>query len=110
MSRYIDADDSRIDLDERGFDFFTTEHDIDEAQRWLDEQPTQDVEPVIHAYWEEECRTEITFPSGDSAMLIERRCSNCQLWSNKEIPYYYPKPAKRCSNCGAKMDGKENTK
>ena len=74
----------------------------------LDAIPEADVEPVIHAYWEKECRSEIIFLSGESTMLIERKCSNCHLWSDKEILKYYPVPAERCSKCGAKMDGKEN--
>ena len=71
----------------------------------IDYCPRADVEPVVHAYWEKECRSEIIFPSGESAMLIERKCSNCHLWSDKEILTYYLTPAKRCSECGAKMDG-----
>lgn len=73
----------------------------------IDHCPRADVEPVVHAYWEKECRGQTMFPSGEPATLIERKCSNCHLWSDKEILKYYPTPAERCSVCGAKMDGKE---
>lgn len=73
----------------------------------IDHCPRADVEHVVHAHWEKECRSEITFPSGEVAMLIERKCSNCHTWSDKEILRYYPTPAERCSKCGAKMDGGE---
>ena len=47
MARYIDAENARIDADERGFDFWTTDADIDNVQKFLDEQPTVDVVEVI---------------------------------------------------------------
>ena len=73
----------------------------------IDNCPRADVEPVIHAYWKNECRSQIMFPDGEAAILIERQCSNCCNWSDKEILNYYPTmPAERCSVCGARMDGK----
>lgn len=38
--RLIDADDAFIDADERGFDFWCCDNDIDNAQRFIREQPT----------------------------------------------------------------------
>lgn len=68
--------------------------------------PAADVEPVIHAYWKNECRSQIMFPDGEAAILIERQCSNCCHWSDKEILKYYLAPSPRCSVCGARMDRK----
>lgn len=108
MSRYIDAD--KFDI----FTYTKTEgrpDTFDDGVTYVLEQidmsPTADVEPVRHGYWEKECRSQIIFPDGEVATLIERKCSNCHLWSDKEILKYYPEPAERCSKCGAKMDGKE---
>lgn len=38
--RLIDADDAFIDADERGFDFWSCDADIDSAQEFLRAQPT----------------------------------------------------------------------
>ena len=38
--RLIDADDAVIDADERGFDFWCCDADIDSAQSFIREQPT----------------------------------------------------------------------
>lgn len=38
--RLIDADDAHIDADERGFDFWACDADIDSAQEFLKAQPT----------------------------------------------------------------------
>lgn len=78
------------------------------SKEQIDALPDVECEPVRHAHWEKECRSQITFPDGEVATLIERKCSNCHTWSDKEILKYYPTPAERCSKCGAKMDGKEN--
>lgn len=73
----------------------------------LDDIPEADVEPIVHAYWEEETEVPIALPYGEE-ILIERKCSNCHKWSDKEILVYYPAPAKYCSACGAKMDVGKN--
>ena len=38
--RLIDADEAHIDADERGFDFWACDADIDSAQEFLKAQPT----------------------------------------------------------------------
>lgn len=91
MTRYINADEAKKDLDERGFDFFTSEQDIDEAKRWLDEQPVQDVKPVIHAEWRD-CGT--LWDGNDEYQMF--RCSECI------VPHY--RKSRYCPYCGAKMD------
>ena len=69
----------------------------------FDGMPTADIEPVVHAHWEAENRMRIKIRDEETD-FIERKCSNCHLWSDREILTYYPQPAKRCSLCGAKMD------
>ena len=45
--RLIDADDFKIDVDERGFDFFVSETDLDTVKKMIDEQTTVDAVPVV---------------------------------------------------------------
>lgn len=47
--RLVDADEAHIDADERGFDFWSCDADIDSAQEFLRAQPT-----VIEAEGENE--------------------------------------------------------
>lgn len=104
MGRYIDAnlnDEELLDFVQKqtaDSDTFIT------CRKILNSIPEADVEPVRHGHWEKECRSQIIFPDGEVATLIERRCSNCHRWSNKEIFFYSPRPAKYCAECGAKMD------
>lgn len=94
MIRYINADEAKKDLDERGFDFFTSEQDINEAKRWLDEQPAQNVEPVKHGHWA---------GTDNYAFVV---CSVCRsYWVDRDEKYDF----KYCPNCGAKMDEEKDT-
>lgn len=99
MSRYIDADEACLDAEERGFDFWTSYTDIENTQRFLDEQPTVDAEIVRHGRWIYDQYF------GDYSLHIFK-CSVCgkKISVNKkeeiaDFPY---------CNCGAKMDGKRN--
>lgn len=59
----------------------------------IDDAPTIDAEPIVHAHWIEK-NDRIT-------------CSNC----GREVMYnsdYLPQTTHFCYNCGAKMDGGEN--
>ena len=59
----------------------------------MDEAPTIDAQPVVHAYFKDEkIRPEVpTHYTG--------YCSNCGKFQISEVNY--------CCQCGAKMDGKE---
>ena len=76
MSRYIDAE--------------PLEHRSPKLKALILEQPTADVEPVRHGYWDN-----------------DMECSICGCLApvshvtGEEYAYEY------CPNCGAKMDGKE---
>ena len=77
MPRYIDADKAK-----------NNERYIPFCKQWyveqvIDETPTEDVTPVVHAHW--------TFTYYNSFV-----CSNCSHSSDNEFCY--------CPNCGAKMD------
>lgn len=76
----------------------------------IEDAPTIDAEPVRHGHW-----IKMTDSDGDYYC-----CSNC----GEELPRYsctFPTPTKPfplmksvdktnyCPNCGAKMDGKDNT-
>ena len=80
MSRYIDADEAKKDADERGMEFFIDLTDVDEMKRFLDDQPTADVEEVV-------------------------RCKNCKFrYSTTCFAKHETSENDFCS-CGAKMDG-----
>ena len=96
MSRYIDADLLQAQI-ERGAEM--TEKGI----RLLDlsQQPTADVEPVVHAHWIDNC-DEWT---GDSRYT----CSKC----GTDWTFIDGTPADNdclyCLHCGARMDGGKDT-
>lgn len=57
-------------------------------QQYIEEEPTADVAPVVHAKWETGYYDEL----GNYVWP----CSNCKRESEELSPY--------CNNCGAKMD------
>ena len=63
-------------------------------QRILDEAPTTNVEPIVHAHW----IRRIWDHRNDYYDVLDYpyRCSACRM-KNKEL-------TKRCPECGAKMD------
>ena len=88
MPRYIDIEPFEQLIYEEGAD----------VRIWIDTEnytlskktgtiPTADVEKVAHAFWE---------PTDAPGI---HKCSNCAF------PDTQPEFRKRCSNCGAKMDG-----
>ena len=99
MSRFIDADKV-----EKCFDDYLERCDIhyfdsaDEAETCfleaINEVPTEEVMPVVHARW-------ITDPYDP---LYTPTCSACNLYISKHV--YNPEDATPpyCPNCGAKMD------
>lgn len=82
MARYIDADRFIVDMAENMFTDKTF-HEI------VQEQPTADVQPVIHGHW-------TGIPKYAD---IAWQCSECKHFTTMRYNY--------CPNCGAKMD-KEN--
>lgn len=59
--------------------------------KWLDEEPTLDLAPVVHGEWIE----------NDTPFTRQRRCSVCGHNDN----YKTAIKGKFCWYCGAKMDG-----
>ena len=98
MSRYIDADELRKEVEDS---MERNPHESGESgnlrsnhrvehkhfMRLICSQPTADVEPVRHAHW-------ISDPDYPSHTI----CSNCKNWINMYQLLNY------CPNCGAKMD------
>ena len=93
MARYIDADKFKIWLANEYFTFGRIK-EVNDVFKPLSEFPPEDVAPVTHAHWIEDC--------GDY------KCSHCstEFWdemvfivrtSEHEFPNY-------CPVCGAKMD------
>ena len=91
MSRYIDADLLQAQI-ERGAEM--TEKGI----RLLDlsQQPTADVEPVVHAHWIDTGRSDGNY----NYDFVCCRCKHTDIHSRQvKVPY--------CWFCGARMDERE---
>lgn len=88
VMRLIDIDDVNRKLFGRSECTECTDIDCCSCFReWLEEVPTIDAEPVIHAHWIE-----------DGYFGFPNVCSHCgSEWKKK---------TKRCPNCGAIMDEK----
>ena len=70
---------------------------INDVVNWLKLASTVDAEPVRHGHWViEECKNSI-----DDSVYKRYKCSECNCPTAMFIRSPY------CSNCGAKMDGKE---
>ena len=93
MPRYIDADLIPYSESENGCqDDIAYRYDINEI-------PTADVEPIVHAHWIR--RTHDHMNDYYDVMEYPYRCSACRVKS-KEL-------TKRCPECGAKMDERVGT-
>lgn len=88
MSRYIDADDLKMEL--IGWE---TEHTDEEIERVIDNMPTADVAPVVHGHWE--WVTEDKY-----------RCSACGAETRVDECFGEPM-YKGCPYCLAIMDGED---
>lgn len=100
MSRYIDAEAAKIDAAERGGTLWLTDGDVKEVKRFLDDQPTADVAPVIHSQWERG----YGYNAGPVEYVEYITCPNCNntmiyspMFEMGFLPDY-------CPHCGAKMD------
>ena len=71
------------------------------VKQWLDHLPTADVAEVKHGKWIMTVYTTVS-PRGRYITNKKFSCSECKRDNGRyTMPY--------CPNCGAKMDGKEDT-
>lgn len=98
MSRYIDADTMKDDLDtiQTYYSFFDSIKRT--IKKYIDIQPSADVVGVRHGHWKV-----VSDGYGGKAYICE--CSECEdtVWVYKDSDRKW----NYCPNCGAKMDGKE---
>lgn len=93
MSRYIDADVALNNLDSNKYGIELNQEEVqdrfEEVYSYLDNQPTADVVPVIHAHW---------IVIGKTRGYHNRwKCSYCGAEQSSKKSNY-------CRDCGAKMD------
>lgn len=92
--RLIDADAMRDDWLENGENEYV--YDTNSVLASIDEQPTIDAVPIVHARW-----VPVTGSPGNGVMLgcTAYRCSSCgRIEEENGEPYCH---------CGARMDAKE---
>lgn len=102
-ARYIDINKVTIPTG-----FFNQDLNVPKLLDWLNSQPTADVAEVKHGEWvkhhpdPETMRKwhELGIGKGMSENSIFWTCSCCGCWGTPRQKF--------CSDCGAKMDGKEN--
>lgn len=99
MSRYIDADELRDEVDSTLNWNTNNEYNMySDVMNMIDNAPTEDVQPVIHAEWElvnEDENVYMCSNCGDEFITIDGTATeNHMLY---------------CPFCGAKMDKKEAT-
>ena len=99
MSEYIDIDIALNNLDSNKYGVKLNQEEVkdrfEEVYSYLDNQPTVDVVPAIHAHW---------IVKGDDDMDNEMyHCSNCK---HEEFfdSYYDQEKYPFCPSCGAKID------
>ena len=89
MARYIDADKMIYEIRHNLWDWscvddIRTSLVLKQTITDIENQPSEDVAPVIHAHWID--------------TLYGWKCSNCEEEQEYTLNF------KRCPNCGAKMD------
>ena len=92
MPRIIDADKLRTIRSIQSGDF----NSIETIQKWIDDAPTVDAEPVHHGRWLD------VLVADDEGETDGVECSECGY---TDINVYWAKTYhKYCPNCGARMD------
>ena len=90
--RLIDADAVIVAVLDHGVDHVQTD-DLEEINQIINDAPTIDVAPVVHAEW---------IVIAEYVDYVSARCGHCRVPQN----FYHNKPlTKHCPNCGARMDG-----
>ena len=95
MARYIDADELRDEVDSTLNWNTNNEYNMySDVMDMIDNAPTEDVQPVVHAKW---------FLDGDSSIEDEKcyRCSNCKAVLEEDYKWHNHN---YCYHCGARMD------
>lgn len=92
--RLIDAEEFQKFIEKQDE---SADYTIYHFEEWLEQQPTIEAKPVVHAHWLEQI-----IDGGQELM-----CSNCGEYAlmNDE---FYSEFSKYCPYCGAQMDEKEN--
>ena len=94
MPRYVDAEEAKKNVSNiLHREYETPEEDM--ALGAIDETPTVDVEPIVHAHWIRHERAEEV----EGRLIPNYECSHCHGWFRDN--------RRRCGECGAKMDEKE---
>ena len=92
--RLIDAEEFQKFIEKQDE---SADYTIYHFEEWLEQQPTVEAKPVVHAHWIEQI-----IDGGQELM-----CSNCGEYAlmNDE---FYSEFSKYCPYCGAQMDEKED--
>lgn len=92
--RLIDAEEFQKFIEKQDE---SADYTIYHFEEWLEQQPTIEAKPVVHAHWLEQI-----IDGGQELM-----CSNCGEYAlmNDE---FYSEFSKYCPYCGAQMDKKED--
>lgn len=91
--RLIDAEEFQKFIEKKDE---SSDYTVYHFEEWLEQQPTIETKPVVHAHWLEQI-----IDGGQELM-----CSNCGEYAlmNDE---FYSEFSKYCPYCGAQMDEKE---
>ena len=97
MARYIDISD--LHIPEGIFQGVN----VPKLLAWLESLPAADVEEVRHGEWEDDA-DDLFWGN----YIVKKHCSECGYTPEFDRETELFNLTKRCPNCGAKMDGKEN--
>ena len=104
MARYIDAEKLICSLD--GSECLDIERDYEEIEKRIEECETADVQEVKHGKWIKEWRD--GFVNGKRN--YELICPYCNFsYFDNQCGFIVPEHFNFCPNCGAKMDGKDDS-